>query len=290
MFRYDWIYIVYHNIAYVLMRDPSIHIKESDLIELLKDYIPKGKVLEITKKAKKYACIKRSMVATNQKQRKVVNTLLSSDKEDASLVAQIIQMLRIKQGHTGVRKIKENGREWPQIKELTNACNSFCEVNNLDKKEGYVKYLEIAFKHIKSFYGYLSKLINLYDKVIEEYRVTQELSNIDTNDAIEMHSAYVSMIASKTGLQETYLDDPVKLNYFAKAATEAKNLGCDYDTWIGAQFDALSFCNGIPLPEQLFGMKAKERLMKYLYKYNISLDNNPNSQPKDSDWDQILNS
>ena len=35
--RYDWIYIVYHNIAYVLMRDPSIHIKESDLIELLKD-------------------------------------------------------------------------------------------------------------------------------------------------------------------------------------------------------------------------------------------------------------
>ena len=55
MFRYDWIYIVYHNIAYVLMRDPSIHIKESDLIELLKDYIPKGKVLEITKKAKKYA-------------------------------------------------------------------------------------------------------------------------------------------------------------------------------------------------------------------------------------------
>ena len=135
------------------MRDPSIHIKESDLIELLKDYIPKGKVLEITKKAKKYACIKRSMVATNQKQRKVVNTLLSSDKEDASLVAQIIQMLRIKQGHTGVRKIKENGREWPQIKELTNACNSFCEVNNLDKKEGYVKYLEIAFKHIKSFYS-----------------------------------------------------------------------------------------------------------------------------------------
>ena len=71
---------------------------------------------------------------------------------------------------------------------------------------------------------------------------------------------------------------------------EAKNLGCDYDTWIEAQFDALSFCNGIPLPEQLFGMKAKERLMKYLYKYNISLDNNPNSQPKDSDWDQILNS
>ena len=52
------------------MRDPSIHIKESDLIELLKDYIPKGKVLEITKKAKKYACIKRSMVATNQKQRR----------------------------------------------------------------------------------------------------------------------------------------------------------------------------------------------------------------------------
>lgn len=57
MFRYDWIYIVYHNIAYVLMRDPSIHIKESDLIELLKDYIPKGKVLEITKKL-------RSMLAS----------------------------------------------------------------------------------------------------------------------------------------------------------------------------------------------------------------------------------
>lgn len=39
------------------MRDPSIHIKESDLIELLKDYIPRGKVLEITKKL-------RSMLAS----------------------------------------------------------------------------------------------------------------------------------------------------------------------------------------------------------------------------------
>ena len=61
------------------------------------------------------------------------------------------------------------------------------------------------------------------------------------------------MIASKTGLQETYLDDPVKLNYFAKAATEAKNLGCDYDTWIEAQFDALSFCMGSPYQNNCLG-------------------------------------
>lgn len=40
------------------MRDPSIHIKESDLIELLKDYIPKGKVLEITKKLRSMLALK----------------------------------------------------------------------------------------------------------------------------------------------------------------------------------------------------------------------------------------
>ena len=45
----------------------------------------------------------------------------------------------------------------------------------------------------------------------------------------------------------------------------------DYETYIEAQFEALSFCNGIPKIEDLYGDKANQRLLTYVPKYNIPL-------------------
>lgn len=274
------------------MRIPSIHIKEDDFKAILKSFdINIKNVDDITNACKKHSCINRSMVATNQKQRNTISKLLQSDKSDANLVAKIIVALRVRKGHNGVRQIKENGREWPQIKELANTCNQFCEALQLEKREGFIKYIEMGLTKIKSYYGYIGKLISMYDSLVQEVESVSELQSEDPAKGLNMHDAYVSMIASKTGISETYVGNPSKMLCFQKAAKQCDEIGCDYDTWIEAQFEALSFCNGIPMPEQLYGDKGRERLSKYLYKYNIQIENKSKPVNKKSiDWDNILGS
>lgn len=230
----------------------------------------------------------RSMVATNAKKRKIVDKVLQTNSTDANLVASIITMLRVRLGHTGVRKIKEGGREWLQIKDLTKVCNQFCEALGLEKREGYIKYLELGLSKIKSTYGLLTKLISMYDGLTQEVAATKELLKFDPKKGLNMHDSYVAMIASQTGLTESYVNNSTKMMYFSKAAMEADEVNCDYDTWIEAQFDALSFCKGIPSPEQLYGEKSLERLNKYLYKHNSQVK--ATKKIKSSDWDSILES
>lgn len=273
------------------MREPGIHISKSSLVELLKKHIkedPNSFIDDLMREAKSETLLSRSMVATNQKQRKVVNSLLQSDKSDADMVAKIIQVLRIRMGHTGIKKIRENGREWPKIKELTNCCNQFCEDFHLEKREGFIKYLETGLKHIKSYYGYLDKLINMYDSICQEMQAVKELTMGNTEQGLSMHDVYIAMIADRTGIQESYANNATKMACFYRAAKQAAEIGCDNETWMEAQFDALSFCNGIPTPEQLYGDKAKERLTKYLYKHNVQLDSTQVKSVKESDWDSIL--
>lgn len=279
------------------MRDPSIHIKESDLRELFGLYFSKlldksnldELVSDLLSRSKEYTCNNRSMLVKNQKQRKVMNSLLQSSKSDADLVARIIQMVRVRLGHNGVRKIRENGREWSQLKELANTCNQYCEVFGFGKKMGYTKYIEAGMKHIKSMYGYIGKLINLYETLVQQTQALNELGNLDTKDILEIHDIYVQQIASRTGIQESYMDNPTKMMGFAKALEQAHSMGCDGETWILAQFEALSFCNGIPTPEQLHGDTAKERLIKFCYQNNIKLGETRTKTASKDDWDSILN-
>lgn len=278
------------------MRDPSLHIKSSDLREVLELYFPNlnesnlnDLVSDLLLRSKKYTCNNRSMLVKNKKQRKAMTTILQSSKSDADLIARIIQMVRVKLGHNGVRKIRENGREWPQVKELANTCNQYCEVFSLPKKEGYTKYIEMGMKKIKSMYGYLVKLNNMYESLVQQTQALREFGElVDSNAADEMHDIYVEQIASRTGIQESYRENPTKMVSFAKACDQAASMGCDIKTWIMAQFEALSFCNGIPTPEQLYGDTARERLIKFCYQNNIKLGETQKRISGD-DWRAILN-
>lgn len=270
------------------MRDPSLHIKESDLYRVLGEFIEgtglDELVQEILKKSKPYFCTNRSLFATNQKLRKKAEQLSSSTKSDTDLLAQIIYAVRIKLKHVGVKKVNEDDRDWLQLKELTNICNQFCEQTTLEKREGYIKYIELGLSKLRSMRAYISKLISMYDSIIQDTIAIGELKGDMENKAKDIHDIYIAAIASRTGIWESYITQPSKMQCFLEASKLCDSLGCDYSTFIEAQFDALSFCNGIPLPEHLIGDKGKERLNKFLYKHNIQLEQLDNK----TNWDNIL--
>lgn len=254
------------------MRNPSIHIDKKTFLALIKKF-----GIEDTDRffneARKYSLDNRSVTVTNDKLMKITEKVTQSNKGDTSMMADILYSVRIKLKHRGVKKITQNDRDWLQVKNLSKLANQFSKEFELPKREGYIEYVQLGLSKISSMRSYISKLISMYETICREYEYKEELRN-DTNiqGTLEMHNLFVNKIADRTGIYERLDNIPEKMRSFILARQLCDNLGVDYETFIDAQFAALDFCNGIPTPEQLSTDKARERLNKYLFTHNISVE------------------
>lgn len=254
------------------MRNPSIHIDKETFLVLIEKVGIKD-IDKFFREARKYSLDNRSVTVTNDKLKKIAEKVIQSNKGDASLMADVIYSVRIKMKHRGVKRIGINDREWLQIKQLAKLGNQFSQEFELEKRAGYIEYIQLGLSKLASMRQYISKLINMYETICNEYDSRQELNN-DPNPqkTMEMHNVFVNKIADRTGLFEKLDNRPDKMTAFLRARELCDNMGIDYETFIDAQFEALDFCNGIPTPEQLYTDKAKERLNKYLFTHNISVE------------------
>lgn len=259
-----------------MKRDPSIHIRLSSLKKVFKKY-GLDDVDDIFLELKKYH-INRTVIISNKKDDKKVKKALKSSKYDTFLLSDIIYSVRIKLKHRGIKKITESDKLWDSLKELTKLVNQFCDDFDLEKRNGYIKYVELAFSKITSLTGYINKFINLYESITQEFDSLSELNNDDNRDlTIKFHNLFCNKISDKTGITQNYLDKPNKMICFYKARKLCDDLNIDYNIFIDAQFDALDWCNGLPYPETLINEKAKEHLNKYLYENNIQVSNKDTS-------------
>ena len=117
-----------------------------------------------------------------------------------------------------------------------------------------------------------SRMLKQVDWIINRYEAEYELKNDNyPQETKYIHDLYCGTVAEMTGLNSNYVRDPLQYVNFKKARENADEKGVDYETYIEAQFEALSFCNGIPKIEDLYGDKANQRLLTYVSKYNIPL-------------------
>ncbi len=271
----------------MILRDPSIHIKLSDLKKILiKLDIELSDYDLLLREARKLSCDVRSVSITNEKVKKDLTKRLKSNKGDSMLLSEVIYSIRIKLKHRGIKKITEVDRDWLQLKELTKVCNQFCEEFELSKRAGYIKYIEICFSKIASFRAYLSKFIGMYESICNEYESVSKLNDdASPKETLEVHDYFVSKIADRTGIYEKYINQPAKMIEFFKVKNVCKELGVGHEDYIDAQFEALDWCQGMPTPETLNGPKAKERLQKYLFENNIKSKNK--TQQHNNLWKQL---
>lgn len=261
------------------MRVPSIHITRLDLEAILGDlgHIDSSNIDEFMSLARRVAITKRSVVATNQKQRKTLKKVVESSTGDANLLSDILYAARVKMKHVGVTKIRQADQQWPSIKELVPVINAYCEANNVPVREGYVDYITTGLELMKEVkrinYNFAAKwMTQRADFIIDTLKGKSQVKHDPTpKDTIDIHDTYVTMVADRTGIYKFYTKDPATMFYFVQAKDQANSVGVDYNTYIEAQFYALEFCNGIPRPQDLAGDKASDRLISYISKVGTSI-------------------
>jgi len=272
------------------MRDPGIHITRKDFKEIL-DYlaITNFPIDNFFMVARKKSISSRAVLIQHKKDtKKIQNTLLASIG-DAQLIADLIYAIRMKLNHRGIRKITQsNTREWALCKKLADICNTFCSDFELDTREGFIEYLSIGFKRIgKGYRNWLQRLVSMADAITEEEAAVTEIKDLHQfkDEAKRLHDYFIKRIASETGIYQTYEENPLEYVWFYRLAEFLDERHWDSITYIDAQFDALSYCNGIPSLQNLMSDKSIEHFNKSLYK-----NRNTYNKPKEiegSIWDQI---
>lgn len=258
------------------MRQPSIHITESDLKDILTELMPTttpGRIdwlsEKILKKAKNKSLTNRTIVTLkNENNKKRVEKVTSATDHDTMMMGKAINNNRIKLKHKGVRPFRESSREWTVLKELTSLVLQFSNDFDLEKDEGMNIFSKISLRHLSksSKSNIIGKMINSFDLVVNLYEGIQEMEN-DKDPVLteKLFNKYRISILKYSGLRTVELDKDELLPYFYRMKQIAERLGVTPFTYMDAQFDQLQWTGTYPSPEQLINEKSKERLYKYRY-------------------------
>ena len=261
-------------------RDPSIHVTKSTLRAILIDqidiiidngnYNSEDLVNTIFKAAKKYTVQHRCLLESSQKTARKAEKLTLSNIGDAQLFSQLITLVRRQMHHKGIAIIREDGKEWPQIKEATKLAIDFCnDFEITDKHNGFISYITATIKAMGGKFT-LNRVNSMHSFTCELYRA-QERIRLDTHPdetkAAEEH--YNRIILTKVGFGPSIITQPTKYQYFIDIVDNSNKAGVSPEIYIDAQFAAFDWKAAIPEISQMTGDKAMERLAKYMYHEGI---------------------
>lgn len=260
------------------MREPSIHITISVFNQIAEEMGIELDSKTFFRRARNYSVPSRSVLkGNNRKNRRKLTQIQQASIADTNLLADVIYAVRVKLHHTGVTKIGPSNSQWRYLKELVEKVNQYCQAFNMQKRAGYIDFVTRGMKLFaetkrRSMQSPVTYLNASFEKIFDMAKGEWEL-NHDSNPegTSEIYNIYINKILDMTGIPNNYKNDPEQYIYFKYAREQADSVGADYETYIEAQFDALSFCNGIPKIEDLAGEKAQERLVRYLSRNNITL-------------------
>ena len=265
------------------MRVPSIHIKETDLVlvlnEAFKGISPvKWSQDKLAKRivalAKKKSSANRSLLASNEKLYRKAEAVSATGISETQLFSQLITLTRRQLKHRGITTVKVGDKDWLHVKEIAAQAQDFCNEFGLEPKKGYLQYIKIGMAMMNSFS--LMKFKSLHSGIVKRYEVEYELM-IDPHpiETEKGYQVYGNLIMSKIGTMPDYRKDPVQYVGFKRAADEAMEMRVSIVKWITAQFAGLEWTNGIPAPLQLYGLNAKNRMIKYAYENNLRINEKP---------------
>lgn len=256
-------------------RSPSIHIKESQLANILKEYfekysddpdmfVPDIMASQLLKIAKKDTINNRSITISNQLQERKIKKIVSSGLESTYKFAQILYAIRRKYKHRGITKLTESHKDWGLLKELTHLAEDFCKEFNLGLEEGFKEYLDISISRISKFN--LARIKSMHESICSNYAAYLVIEN-DLNPHItdELYKYFYRAIVNRTGVPIDYSEDYESYAFFVKAAETCKKLKANPKNYMEAQFKDFEWRNGLPYPSQLIGDKAEQRYSKYLF-------------------------
>lgn len=270
-----------------MKRDPSIHIRESHLYEIVNEVMEQVKekflgkkdvepeefnntlVYFIVRKAKKYAINNRNILEGNAKLLSKAANITLNSRDKSNLFADTLNSVRRYLQHRGITKIKPGDKEWDMIKVLTESALGFCEDFKLKPRNGFTIYITIGINKMRGYS--LNKFKSLHSSICNYQEALLTIQNDPTPGSTqEVYNYYSKKLNELVGLSPNYTKDPESFCYFISAKENSIITGVDFKTYIDAQFEGLSWTGSAPEPQQLVGEKAIARLTKYLNKNGLT--------------------
>ncbi len=253
------------------MRNPAIHIKEKDLIKVLRKAgcsnisdiisgiyeeckpLTNRQIIKTNTKAKrKLAKVKAIDVNVKDFQKALSTYLLSINKIPLSKLT---------------RLINESSVDYGLLKDIAYISEQFIkEFNITPKYTGYTEFIRRGIKLMGSKYG-LNKFKTYSRKIYEEYENVFTIRNDKTPDNTEKFFIQWEAIMQTKG-ENAVLDNLDDYFYFVLAKESADEVSADYSDYIQAQFEELSSFNIIPSFGAFNGTKAQGRYRTYISKKN----------------------
>jgi len=252
------------------MRDPSIHIRRSDFIDIVQEYgLSIQMVDDVYRKASKLNIRNRVFVTTKSKGKKKADRSVESDTN------LLEQFNRIYQGCMVSHSIKAMsiGKTSPQYLTLKEVCfmaKEFSDLNGMGYEEGFKIYIETGIKLLGNKFG-IYRLKGYALKILEYYQAKTLIENDPFPEKTDiMVTAYITAV-KEFFHSSIVLENDMQRFHFIFARQEADKAGADYYDWVYAQFEKWSYLNNVPHFSQLYGDNAKIIYELYMAKNHKDL-------------------
>jgi hypothetical protein len=257
------------------MRDPSIHIRRSDLTALMSELgVDINVIPYLMSAASKISIKNRVFVTTKAKGKRKSDRAAGADSASLDRFNAIYMGVMIS-NNIKVIPITKISPQHLTLKEVCWQSLEFCKLFQLGEEQGFKLYIELGLKLLGNKFG-IYRLKSSAQRITEYYNdkilIETDKDPEGTDDII---TAWVQAVKVyfKTSIE---LENDAQRAHFIHAREDADSLKADYYDFISAQFEKYSYLNSIPSFSQFYGDQAK--INYQLYRAKVKKEHNTNEE------------
>jgi hypothetical protein len=252
-----------------MLKNPSIHIRRSDLIKILDALGIDHTIAEkIMYDARNHNIQNRVSVTLSSRAKKKAER--SAGTDNTKIVEEFNRVFDAynKDNNIKMLVIHKTDPQYITLKEVANQAVSFCNLYSIESLEtGFKAYLDIALHLLKSKYS-IYRLKSYGQRITEYYGAIDTIKkDTDPKRTEFMYLAWRKAVVKYFG-HNLEITDPQKYMYFVMAREDADQMNASYEDWMCAQFEKWSFLNSIPEFSQYTGEQAAINYSVYVKKEN----------------------
>ncbi len=250
------------------MRDPSIHIKRSDLVNVFKSMfldVSAARVNDIMREAMKYSIRNRINVVLPANSRKKAERVIDTESEWVDTFNAIYSTVMMEK-NMRVLPIHKKDPQYLTLKEVTRQAIDFCILFQLPYEVGFKEYIQLAVTLLDKKYS-LYRLKASADWIAATHRDIVAIAEDPTPELThKMRVSWMNAMKKFAGVTSEITLTSDKYIHLVYAKQDAEELKADYDDWINAQFEKWSYLKSVPEFSQLHGDNAKLNYRIYVGK------------------------
>jgi hypothetical protein len=239
------------------MRNPSVHVRRSELFEILVDYgINDRDMPSIMQKASKINIKNRVNLILPAKTRQKAERIIEAGNDLVGMFNQAYITV-MAENHIKVLSMRKGNPQFLAFTEIASQAKEFCDLFELDYMQGFLIFLRMGVTILNKKYS-LYRLKGASDRIVDKYRTMQTINNDPNQLSTQlMYAAWEKAVKKYFSVEIDVKNDMDKYVHFIFAKQDADSIKADYFDFICAQFEKWAFIGNIPEFSQLHGENAK---------------------------------